>query len=203
MGAREPERLVAVHEAGHAVMAHRIGYRLRSLALRREGRTEGYVVHSYTTPQDIGWDPDWGAAEFWPHVLEEVRNQLMILFAGSIAVAKYTGRPFREVEGGGGDNADVVRHIWQLESLRRDLPGLAWVTDDYRPYLFPGSITAAAQLIGEPKIYAAVVAFADRLLREREREGTACTAFLESLGLPRGVLWYEVGSRTAVRETTA
>lgn len=158
-----------------------------------EGDEEGYVDYRMTHWSELGLrDDEIATPVIWPHMIDEVRNRLVILFSGAIAVSKVTGVPYREVEGGGGDNDLALDLIKEVEALRRR-PGFEFITDTYRPFLYPGSLFESARLIGREDLLRAILAVGQTLAVERTMTGGDFRTQMAKSGVPRGRRWFEKG----------
>ena len=76
---------VAYHEAGHAVIAHVCGSRVKRATIKPEGDCLGRVIHSFP----LGGDPE---SEMTAGMVDKIERRILFLFAGQSAEQQAAGR---------------------------------------------------------------------------------------------------------------
>lgn len=164
---------IAYHEAGHAVAAHCLGYRLLSVSIKETptgpdeppGRVRGYVCLDDTSIRSKE-----------PHEISI--NRARIAMAGVIAGSIHAGSRYRDydwVEFGGraaaGDD--------DFEEMKRFLEDAGIPNEKQRqPYLRLRAITR--RLLATPRNWAAVEAIVQALLNEKTLSGPEAIALVEN-----------------------
>lgn len=102
-------RVVAYHEAGHAVVAVVLGVRFQEVTVRPDTGTDGHIRYRRPVPGSAvleGWTDE--------RLHRLVRREGLVLFAGDHAVKLGTGR--RELQGAAGDREQMAELIGLLHS---------------------------------------------------------------------------------------
>ena len=108
---RTPRRHVAIHEAGHAVIAAAIGLRFTRASIVRDGSELGHVELHYPRPGEM-------------RSLRYIHNRVMFGFAGGIADTMY-----RDGIAGPGDGDGIINDLCDVVMLAKRLPGCRHDTD--------------------------------------------------------------------------
>jgi len=160
----------AYHEAGHAVAYFRLGKRIRKVTIVPNGEYQG-CCFGYGKYPELN-----GSVEITPGIEKKVEQEIIILFAGSIAQAKYLGRNPR----GWSKFHDVDTAI----NLGMGVNGSMKTTEAYLNWLF----VATKEMFNQEKTWTEVGAIAQELLKKKTLSGKEAyaiwrDAYLKNIGI--------------------
>lgn len=162
-------RRIAIHEAGHAVVAWQLGVRLRKVTVKPDGDYLGKMWHRQTHNAD-DWDAAGGSED---RAQVRLGRKVKIAFAGPLAEKRAFPRTRwrRHASSDINDAADIIAHVYFNERAQYLWSSLLWLETEL--------------LLGEG--WLAVVALADQLITRQTLTGRdARDVILEAFALDRG-----------------
>jgi hypothetical protein len=156
----------AYHEAGHAAVAARLGYSLGRVALTPDDPEQfGDILQRWDAPEELRAGGEYGVEKL-------VRDQLVIRLAGPAAEARagFDGDLARAEQEDIAELGELVMNVW-AEGYERELAACR---------------SRAAELLGEPAVWAGVRSLAGELLRSGTVPGDDAHRVLAGAGIRAG-----------------
>ena len=145
---------IAYHEAGHAVVAWRVGVEAKSLSIISEPGSKGRYIHK---PYFTDITPEYDTS---PRAERRLKNMVLVCFAGEIAQRRFNSGEWRDYHG--------ERDFDQAVDL---LNYLAGSEDDLQAHINAIHLQAQ-QMVEDPSVWLCIGALAAALLEHGELSGT-------------------------------
>lgn len=156
--------ITSYHEAGHAVVAHLMGWTVEKVSIvpdKRDGTLGRAMVHAKR---------EWAQTAVRANRRKAIRDWTisgaLVVLAGASAERVLTGREVWPDDADGGDYDLAIKYIERLCPQRRDETGEEWY--DRIITLYERLITRATRLLRNPENWALVETVAHELLKRGE-----------------------------------
>lgn len=146
-------RRTAVHEAGHAVAAFKVGMRTKALSIVADGESLG---HHRPHPYFAGVNPELDGS---PRVQRRLENAALVYLAGAAAERRFSPKGFRHA-GSSGDRHQAIELLSYLTGSNEELEAYLRLVD-----------VRARQLVADPLNWFLINGLAARLLERQELTG--------------------------------
>ena len=145
---------IAYHEAGHAVVAWRVGVKAKSLSIIPEPGSKGRYIHK---PYFTDINPEYDTS---PRAERRLKNMALVCLAGEIAQRRFNSGEWRHYHG--------ERDFEQASDL---LHYLAGSEDDWQAHVNAIHLQAQ-QMVKDRSVWLCIGDLAAALLEHRELSGT-------------------------------
>lgn len=162
-GANTHLEITAIHEAGHALAALKVGRFVSKVAISHQspGRGVTFIHESGKNPYNLSTHPQYA----WQHTLQTTINDAFLTIAGPCAEAKFLGTPIRSL-GCQSDYAHCIEIFSRLKSFAQYAVRYADIQCPEPIQLMNNTRSRARRWVAAPNNWRAINCIARAVLQE-------------------------------------